>query len=174
VRDWDESHAGCVRKDLLRKHDVVICDQIDGDRHSVSPVRLDGGRAGDRIAAVVERADVSEHGQELLAVWQAVVVSKNTREAFPLGFSRRRAAGCESVRMLDRALTSIGGLGGCDAERHVPVHGDSPAPRLFHDREVGLAGEVFVDLDEIGTIRNQLFDRSPCLCRRADDDWVAP
>lgn len=90
----DESHAGCVRKNLLRIHDVVIRDQIDGDRHSVSPVRLDGGRASGRIPAVVEHADVSEHGQELLARGQAVVVGKNIREPFPLGFSRCRTARC--------------------------------------------------------------------------------
>ena len=155
-------------------HDVVIRHKIGGDRHSVSPVRLDGGRAGGRIPTVVEGADVPEHGQELLALWQAVVVGKNTCEPFPLGFSRRRACRCESVRMLDRALASVGDLLGCDAERHVAVHGDSSTPGLVHDREVGLAGEVFVDLDEIGTIRDQLFHRGPCLCRRAHDDWVAP
>ena len=150
---------------------MVIREQIDGDRHSVSPVRLDGGRTGDRITAVVERAGVSEHSQKLFAVWQAVVVGKNTREALPLGLGRPSSSRLRGrVRMLDRALTSIGGLLGCDAERHVPVHGDSPAPRLIHDCEVGLAGEVLVDLDEIGGIRDQLFDRGPCLCRCADDD----
>ena len=155
-------------------HDVVIRQKIGGDRHSVSPVRLDGGRAGGRIPAVVERADVPEHGQELLALWQAVVVGKNTCEPFPLGFSRRRASRGESVRMLGRALAGGGGLLGCDAERHMAVHGDSSAPGLIHDREVGLAREVFVDLDEIGTIRDQLLHRGPCLWRRAHDDWVAP
>ena len=155
-------------------HDVVIRDEIGRNRHSVSPVRLDSGRAGARIPAVVERADVSEHGQEPLAVWQAVVVGKNTREPFPLGFSRCRAARCESIRMLDRALASVGGLLRCDAERHVTVHRDSPAPGLVQDREVGLAGEVFVDLDEIGAIRDQLFHRGSCLCGRAHDDRVGP
>jgi hypothetical protein len=76
--------------------------------------------------------------------------------------------------MLGRALASVGGLLVCDAERHVAVHGDSPAPGLVDDREVGLAGEVFVDLDEVGTIRDQLFHRGPCLCRRPHDDRVAP
>ena len=58
----DESHACMVSKDLLRMHDVVIRHQIGGDRHSVSPVRLDGERARDWIAAVIKGADVPEHG----------------------------------------------------------------------------------------------------------------
>jgi hypothetical protein len=81
----------------------VIRDEIGGDRHSASPVRLDGGRAGGRIPAVVKRAGMSEHGQELLVVWQAVVVCKNTCKAFPLGLSCCRATRCESLRMLGRA-----------------------------------------------------------------------
>ena len=76
--------------------------------------------------------------------------------------------------MLGRALASVGGLLGCDAERHVAIHRDSPAPGLVDDREVGLAGEVFVDLDEIGAIRGQLFHRGPCLRCGAHDDRVAP
>ena len=76
--------------------------------------------------------------------------------------------------MLGRALASVGGLLGCDAERHVAIHRDSPAPSRVDDCEVGLAGDVFVDLDEIGAIRDQLFHRCSCLCCRPHDDWVAP
>src|SRR5678815_1508151 len=75
---------------------------------------------------------------------------------------------------LARALAGVGGLLGCNAARHVAVHGESSTPGLVHDREVSLAGQVFVDLAEIGTIGSQLFPRGPCLCRRAHDDWVAP
>jgi hypothetical protein len=76
--------------------------------------------------------------------------------------------------MLYRALARGGGLLGCDPERHVAVHRDSPAPGLVHDREVGLAGQVFVDLHEIGAIGDQLLHRNPRLCRCAHDERVAP
>ena len=88
-------------------HHVVIREQIDGDRDSVSTVRLDSRRAGCRISAVVERTDVSEHGQELLTLRQAVVVRQNIREPLPLGCGYGRAARCEGLGMLDRALAGV-------------------------------------------------------------------
>lgn len=110
-RFGDELHAGGVCKSLFRMHDVMIANQIDGGCHAMLPVCLEGRRAGDRIPAVVERADVTELNQELLAVRQAVVVSEDARNrsrsvSASVAQPCARAPGCSTVRWPASAASS--------------------------------------------------------------------
>lgn len=52
------------------------------------------------------------------------------------------------------------------------VNGDLSAPGLLEDREVGLAGDVLIDLDQIGAVRGQLLYHLPSLRRGAHHDRV--
>ena len=155
-------------------HDVMIDEQIGGDRHAVVPVRFEGRRAGGRIAAVVQRAYVMHlHQQELLAPCWAVVVGQDSCEAFAFGVGRGGTTRREGLGMLDRALTGGGRLLGSDAEREVTVHGDVSASGLVDNRKVDLPGDVLIHLDEIGAIRGQLVHYRPGLRRGAHDDLLA-
>jgi hypothetical protein len=74
--------------------------------------------------------------------------------------------------MLGRALASVHGLLRCDPERHVAVHGNPPPSRLVHNREVRLAGQILVDLDEVRAAVGERAYHCPSFCRRAHNDGV--
>src|SRR5262245_40378810 len=125
--------------------DMVIDEQIHGDRHAAASVRLESRRTSGWIPAVIEPAVVSDlHRQELFAPRRAPVVGEFALEASPFGVGPDGATGCEGLRMLERALTCGDGLLGSDAKGDVTVHGNLPAPGLVDDREVGVPRDVLV------------------------------
>jgi hypothetical protein len=62
----------------------------------------------------------------------------------------RRARAQDAAQMLDAPLAGIRGFGGADQLGHVPGDGDSQSRRLARHREVCLARDRVVHLDQVG------------------------
>ena len=75
--------------------------------------------------------------------------------------------------MLERALAGVRSFHRQHTEGHVAVYANPPPSRLIHDREVGLAGEIRVDLDEVRAMIGQCVYHGSSLGLRAHDDRVA-